>query len=740
MSKIGYLLAAILILGLGTYALWPAPTQVGVKLLTSPPPAAWTSTVDGVTQRVTQERVTLTVGGKSYEFPPDQEKAGRLWGALTGIEVPAAKAILGIGPDQLPGYGVDGRREAAAEDGSAIVRWGGSGGQAYVWNGITRTLLAVDPGALAALDGAAAPVARTTVLATPVQPRQLTIDNLALVNDGGWHAVLYRNRPPFDARVQALLGQLARTAIDDLAGTPVFGLQVIGTVQIPALDGLPGGSAAPFAAGPQPARTITVYDAPPGGAVAVSGYPAQRIDPGRANELRAAFAAFKRDVLVDLYSRINRDDVLRVELTRDGQPWWSLHRRDKPPAVGGFYWDMVWAGGRESAPDDVVDRLERLLSSAAVREPVADTAALGDLPAGAVLVAIHPDRPDAQVVRVAVGGGELRSATHRARLDDGGALERALQPDLFLDDRLTRRDPSRVAKIQRRFRGASQPRDEVVVRSEGGTWARSWPAAAGGGGPVPVDGAAVDRLVRVLAAARMHAVGIVSLDAKAGEARALLDAPEFEMDVRFAAVAGGQASNDETDLDLSAAQDWGIALRRDGDRWLGVDKDLGLRFALDADTVEEFRRPFDPGQVFPVVASAVTSVAIARGDGTSVALARDGQQWTVDGQPADPVAVRRWFRALGGLQVPDGTTLDARAPEPTPGEIASTISCTVPSVSGDPFQTSEILTLAALKPGAQGQSVHVWSNRGGSRFPRGRTVLAPAAVAELFADAAAFRK
>jgi hypothetical protein len=286
-----------------------------------------------------------------------------------------------------------------------------------------------------------------------------------------------------------------------------------------------------------------------------------------------------------------------------------------------------------------------------------------------------------------------------------------------------------------------------VVRSEGGTWARSYPKPATGG-PVPVEGAAVDRLVRVLSATRVQDLRLLTGAKQDDAARALAAAADFELDIRFAAVAGGQASNDETDLDLSAAQDWGIALRKDADGWTGVDKDLGVTFTLDNDTVEEFRRPFDAGQVFPLVASAVTQVTLTRPGGEVVHLNRTGNNgaatWTVTAgseapAPADAVAVRRWFRAVGALQVPAGTVLDTRAPEPTPGEITASITCAVPSVSGDPFQPTEQLTFAVLAPTAKGQPVHVWSNRGGSRFPRGRAVLPGPAVAELLPAAAAFK-
>ena len=741
MSKLGYFLAALLILGLGAYALWPAPAVVTGKLLATPvTPNAWTVRVGDQTQRATKDQVTVTRGTASYVFATDPEQFTRLWTALAAIEAPEAKIISGVGADQLSGYGIDGSREAVADDGAAVVRWGGSGGQVYVWNGVTRTLIAVPPQVVAGLDAAAGLVGRTQVLMLPTMPKRLTIDGLTLVlDDGGWQAELFRNRPPFDARVGVLLGQLARTAIEDLEGIPVIGLPVLGNVEIPALEGSPAGQSSPFTVGPQPARTVTVYDAGTSGAIAVSGFPAQRLDAARLAELRPVFAAFKRDVLLDLYSRIGKDDVLRVVLTRDGKPWWSLFRREKPPAIGGFFWDVVWDGGRENAPDDTIDRLARMLSEVATRDPRVAADGFERLPPGGILVEVASDRPGSSPVRFAVAGGELRTATHRARLADDGVLERSLNPDQFLDPRLTRRDPSRVAKVQRRFRDETPPRDEVVTRSEGGSWVRTYPAAGSAGQP-PADGPAIDRLVRVLAAAEMRDVRIVALDPQAADARALLAAPEFEFDVRFAAVVGGQASNDETDLDLSAAQDWGMALRRSGERWQAVDKDLGLAFTLDADTVEELRRPFSAGQVFPVVATAVTGVTITRPGGSAVRLTRDGQRWLVDGLEADPVAVRRWFRLLGSLQVPAGSALDARIPEPGIGETVASIACEVPAVTGDPFQRTEQLTLVALAAGAQGQPVHVWSNRGGSRFARGRTVLPAATVAELFPDAVSFRK
>ncbi len=745
MSRLAYLIAALVILAGGTYALWPAPTTELTKLLTTPAPPAWSATVDTVSQHVTPSDVVVTIAGTATTYQPNSEKTGRLWSALSSIAVPAAKVIAQVGEAQLAGYGVSATRQATADDGSAVVRWGGSGGQAYVWNGVTRQLLAVDPQLLANLDAAAQPPIQGNVLRYPPDLRRLTVDDLSLVaQDGEWQAELFRNRPDFTPRVTALLGVLGRTEITDLAGVPVIGLPLVGTVSPAALAGLMGPDGKQLTP-QQPGRTVTVYDAGGVAVLAINGYPAQRTDAARLNELRPLFAAFKRDVLVDLYSQIRKDEVLAVEFARDGKPWWSLRRREKPPVIGGFYWDVVWRGGRESAADDVVERFAERLRTVPVRNPLRDANALSKVPAGAVVVTVTSDWPDGRPVRVAIGGGELRTASHVARLADDAALERSLDPADFLDRRLTRRDPARVSKLQRRFRDQTPPTDEVVARNENGTWARTYPQV-GTSGPVTVDGAAVDRLVRALAAARMAEVRLVAESTRSDDSRGLLAAPEFELDVRFAAVVGGQAANDETDLDLTAAQDWGLAMRRDGERWQVVDKDLGLRFALDADTVEEFRRPFTAGQVFPVVASAVTAVTISRETGTpAVTLAHGAGGWTVaDGTAAavaaDAVAVRRWFRDLGALQVPAGTTLDARIPEPSPAEMVASITCTLPSIGGDVQNTVEQLTLALLRPGPQGQPVHVWSNRGNSRFPRGRTVLPPAMLAELFPTAAALRK
>ena len=763
MSKVSYLVALLAILGFGTYALWPTPTVVGVKLFSGPTPTSYTVRVATTSVRVSPEQTTITIGNENYIFATDIEKIGRIWTTLSGIEVPPTKVIADIGEAQLQAYGLDDTREVSATSATSAtpatgdglrIRWGGKGGQAYVWNALDRKLFAVDPQALPGLDAAAAPPIRANVLAHPQPPTRLTIDGLALVNqDGQWLAELFRNRPPFNTRVASLLGQLSRVSINEFPGAVTFGLPVVGTVQMPEMAGSPVGVPAQMAIGAQPARAITVYADGARGVVAIAGYPAQRVSDVQLTELRAAFAAFARNPLLDLYTVINRDDVLRVDITRGTTPWWSLRRREKPPAIGGFFWDVAWGNGRESAPDDAVDRLAKMLADISVREPQPDSQALAKLPDDALVITVETDRPNAQPVRVAIAGGELISAAFRGRLNDDNQLRLALAPERFLDQRLTRRDPSRVAKIQRRFRAEAPPRDEVVMRTEGGTWVRTYPANAVPGATVvagsAVAGSAVDRLIRVLSGARVEDLALISGDGKKDEkgddARALLANPDFEMDIRFAAVAGGQASNDETDLDLTAAQDWGFAARKDSQRWQCVDKDLGLRFTLDDDTVEEFRRAFDAGQVFPVVGSVVTRVDVKRTDGTLVTLVRNGADWTASSsteaaKPADAIAVRRYFRTLGSLSMADGAALDARVPEPAAAEVVASISCTVPAIGGDTNQPSELLTLAILRPVANGTPVHVWSNRGGSRFPRGRAVVPSVAVAEVLPDVAAFSR
>lgn len=751
MSKLGYLIAVLAILGFGTYALWPTPTAVGVKLFTGPAPTAYTIRVTTTRAQVGKEQTTITIGSANYVFATDSEKAGRIWSTLGAIEVSPTKVISDIGEAQLQPYGIDDSREVAATDGGLRIRWGGNGGQAYLWNAGERKLIAVDPQAIPGLDAAAVPPIRANVLANTQPPARLTIDNMALVNqDGQWLAELYRNRPPFNTRVAGLLGQLSRVTIQDFGGAVTFGLPVVGTVQMPASVGSPAGVPAQFASGPQPSRTITVYADGARGVIAVNGYPAQYIGQSQLGELRSAFAAFARNPLLDLYTAINRDDVLRIDFSHGSTPWWNLRRREKPPAIGGFFWDVAWGNGRESAPDDAVDRLAKMIAEISVHNPLPDSQGLVKLPDDAVIISVESDRPNAKPVRFAVAAGELITSAYRGRLEDDNQLLKALTPERFLDQRLTRRDPSRVAKIQRRFRAEAPPRDEVVMRTEGGSWIRTYPGSTAPGAPAAaVAGAAVDRLIRVLSGARVEDLMLItgdgSGDGKADGARALLANPDFEMDIRFAAVVGGQASNDETDLDLTAAQDWGFAARQDGQRWLCVDKDLGVRFTLDEDTVEEFRRAFDAGQVFPVVGSVVTRVDVKRTDGTLITLARNGANWMVSSsteaaRPADAIAVRRYFRTLGTLSVIDGVALDARVPEPAAADVVASISCAVPAIGGDVNQPTELLTLAILRPSATGTPVHVWSNRGGSRFPRGRAVVPSIAVAEVLPDMAAFTR
>ena len=215
MSKLGYLIAVLAILGFGTYALWPTPTIVGVKLFTGPAPSSYTLRITTTQAQVSKEQTTVTVGKAIYVFATDPEKAGRIWSTLGSIEVPPTKVIADIGEAQLQPYGLDDSREVAAVDGSLRIRWGGTGGQAYLWNATERKLIAVDPQALPGLDAAAAPPIRANVLANLQPTARLTIDSLALVNqDGQWLAELFRNRPPFNTRVAALLGQLSRVSID----------------------------------------------------------------------------------------------------------------------------------------------------------------------------------------------------------------------------------------------------------------------------------------------------------------------------------------------------------------------------------------------------------------------------------------------------------------------------------------------------------------------------------------------
>ena len=729
MGKSGWLIFGLLVLALTVYAFRPeASPDAPVKVWQGTVPTTYTLTADGRDQTVNGDRVRLG----TLDRARNEEKTNALWGAISGLTADPRKQLNGIGTAQTAAYGLDGRRQLTAEGPPQIaLRWGVHNGTGYVWDGRSTFLSVVDPGQIARLDQAAGRLDAPALIDLSTPPDQITVDGLILGRQGsGWSAILTPDRPDFSERIDRLMSLIRQAELVTLTpDSSTFLLPVAGTVVL----GTPGTTQTTLTLRGTWGADVVATN----GVLEATGLPPQTLDQKAFAAWRATLGSFKTDPLISVARSVGGiDKITRVDATRDGTSEWHLDRRDKTGDAENFLWDLVWNGGRENAGDDTLAYIISTLDRLTVLEPKLDSKALTTPDPGALVLTLTYGRAR-EVLTVRLGNSYAASASHRGKLPDPAATREAFSPQHFLDDRLTRRSGERVAKIQRRILDQTTPAEEVVAKGDGGTWRRTWPT-----GPAsPVDAGAIDRLIRVIAHARVQDLALVGLGAAPERAKALLAAPDLELAVRFAAVVKGRAANDETDLDETAPQDWGIALKKLDNRWFGSDLEGGLWFSLDDDTVEELRRPFADGQLFPVVAAVIRSVVITTGlndpDKLETHLERSDGRWTVRAgdqaaKPAQEVEVRRWFRELGRLRV---AKLDSRAAELTPLETVSTIAVEVPALG----KGSETLTLALGRPGPQGVPVHVASNQATSSFPRGRALLDPAVAAGLLPSAASLK-
>jgi hypothetical protein len=714
MSKTAYAILFAIFFAAAGYAFWPQPEAVVRPLVTGSQPTSFTLRCAGLEQEVRDKQVRL----KGLDRPLDETAGVGPWGIFSAVTVLPGKTVENVGDAQLAAYGLGSDREFVGGD--VHVRWGEKDGSGYLWDGPTKRLSLLPPGMVAAIDKAAGRLDDRKLLSIAATYVRVEVDGLVLVRSeaGNWLSSLAPQRPPFDQRIGRIMALLTALTLDDLDGLATNLMPVAGRILL-----------TPDAKAPdQTPLAITLFQAGDEGVIKAGALPAQRLAPVALAEWLAALAALRRDPLLVVDQALRRDDIVFVRVLDGPLERFRLTRREKVYESDDYAWDLVWPGGRDDAAPDAIPRILTLLDTLEVTL-VEAVDGLAQRSPTALSIEVHHGRKDQERVLIAaIDGNRALTASHAGLLMDAAIRRGALRLERFLDARLIRRDTTRIAKIQRIDTTQIPQFQEVATRSDGGGWTRSFPAAT----PPPViDAGAVDRLVRVLAGATLEDVGFPS-----AEDRAILTAPEIALDLRFAPNTSAKQAHADTDLDETATQDVGWALVEREGKWRGIDRDALLAFTLDAGVVEEIRRPFTVGALYPVVASLVTRAEI-RSDTGSVVLVREGAGWSVavdggESRPADALAVRRWFRALGGLRA---ERIDARAVAFPAARVEASVVCTMPGLAGG----NELVTLQiGRREDGRTRVVHVASDQLASRFPAGRAVPAEVDFDALVPGVAAF--
>lgn len=697
MTRWSWIILGVLVMALGIYAFRPATVEASTgTFLTVQAGTRYTLKAGGLTQVVDGERVVIN----GLDRPLNPEMAQSLWGNLANLRVEPTRIVTGVSADQLAAYGLASAADLTGSTalGPVHVRWGRSGAESYVWDGLSARLAAVPSAVVETLDRAAGRLDQRAALTFPEPPTRLVIEDLTLVANGAeWISELVAQRPSFTRRVGTLLQLLGQVELTDLAAPPVRLAPVVARITI-GRD--------------LTTHTVVIHQVGEDLQIAIDQLPPQRIaDPAA---WRTATQSFRHDVLMDVTQAMGgQDQIVAVRMTRSGKSILALVRGEQYARSEQHRWEVVWPGGREPAAPDALSRLLTVLDDLRIRDPVAGASDPGD--SQGLVITVVGERGNHQVRLAVEDDDTVRSTHHRGQLLEPRRLREALEPPALLDPRLSNRNPQRIAKIQRRQ--PAEQRAEVVTRADGGTWRRTYPAPA-----VPVDGGAVDRLIRVLASAKAETIRLAQSPEDHQRAQAILAAPEAELAIRFAPAEMGQAANDETDLDETAAQDWGLAMVKDGSRWLATDAEGGLLLVLDAETVEALLVPLEGGRLFPIVPSTVTALE-GTGPAGSWRIERAATGWSLTGDTSarvDPFAVRRLLRQLATLP----GTPDARHPE-SAAPIASLV-VEVPAVGGGRERLRLVL-------GPDGRP-WVGSDLPGSAFPRGGAPAIPVTTVPALAD------
>jgi hypothetical protein len=716
MGRTGYAIVLLLIAALAGVVFWPEPrTDDRVAVIPAGErPASFRLHTPAFDQEVAGDTVRIA----GVERPLDPDKADHLWNYLGQLGLAKRLVVEGVAEAQLSAYGLDGGRELAAA--TVRLRWGAVDGRAYLWEGVSRRVFAASPAVVTSIDELTRRLDRDQ-LVNPARLSRLEASvgaqRTALVSDGrDWHDELLTRRPPFARRVERLKGLLAALRLDDLAAKPPAGEPDLATVRLERDRALPGLG-----------QVVRLWNAGEAALVQVDALPPQRLAPAQAREWREALADLSRDFIVDLASTFAASPLTEVLVARGGTELFRLEKhglRDREQGLS--QWDVVWPGGRETADGEAAASLASAFDHLAVGD--AQPRGPEPLPAEATTIDFVfqiDQRHERLAFAPAAGGFQVWGPAYRGTAAALPPELAGLGPERMLDLGLIGRGAERVTKLQRVFRDeAGAPRAEVFALDAAGSWRQTHPAEARAR---PVDQLAVERLARVVCVARARSARFLT-----AADRALLAAPAFELDLRFAPVTV-RHSNDNARLDDTTDQDVGLACAREGDAWRVVDKEGAVSFLVDAEVVDLLRLPLSDNLVLPLLPGQVRRIEVLTPEGGYV-LAADaaGAAWTAQAvdaagkpgakQAADPTEVRRYLRRLATLRA---ARTDPKAAPLQASEAQATVACVLPS--GD---ATERMVLSIGRHAAPGDDwvLSAESDAAGRHGPVGRCFL-PAAEA-----------
>lgn len=719
MSRIGYAILVLVVLGLAIYAFRPERSihTAAVPVHAGAPLADFTVHNQGLEQAVSGDRVRI----QGVTLPLDQAKSARLWEFIAAMGAAPERVIAGIDAPKARAYGIDGTRELAGA--GLRLGWGSAGGAAYLWEGVSQRVFVADAGTLKRLDQLAQRLDRFQLLAFDQATRYLEVNGLALeLRAGEWRDPLRPQRPSFSRRVRQLARRLADLHLADFASRPPPPVAGLGTVRLGAGNPLTD----PAAAALVRERVLRLWRQGEGGVFQIDDLPAQALTTAELAALSGCLASFAGDYLFDLEGPFQANPLQELVVTRGGEEFFRLEKHgqlDVDRESQRSQWDVIWPGGREVAIAECAAMIADAFDNLPVEDPQ-PRAAVPPPPADALVFDFIFTNLERRW-RIELAGRQVWSATHRGTVKELPRVLAQLGPDLMLDTALVNRPAARVVKIQRQFNDEEPARAEVFTAVAGGRWRQTWPAAAA----PAVNQLAVERIARALCAARGQEARLVT-----AADRAVLAAPVCEIDLRFAPQPV-RHSNDYARLDDTTDLDLGLAFAPEGALWRAVSKEGAVSFLVDAELMELLRQSVQDDQVFPLVPSLVRGLEVASPE-RHYRLALDYRGWTVqtigrDGQAgearrADEVQVRRYLRLLSGLRALRTTAAEAGAPLAS----ATTITCSLPAEGAGSDQM--ILSVGRVTGGEAAWRAD--AIRGTRQLAGGRGYLAAESAAALVPD------
>ena len=628
MNRWGYGILAVLVVALAVYLITTpdAPKDRFSQVWEGETPKDFILKSPGLEQQVSGG--IIKIGELSR--PTDASEVRRLWQVLSSMR---ADRYTEVNPADLSAYGIG---EWGISADNIDLRWGMGNGQSYVYNGSRGEVAIMNDGVFPSLVRVATRLDINQLVDPTLTLQAVVYDNARYVPDvrGEWYQDAGDDRPPVSVRIQALENLVQAIRLTDFE-LPAASAQELTEAEQRFVLEYKG----------QKSSDVVIFSRDSEFFIQIGTLPVQPITPALRRSFNEALADFSSDPLFDLRSVSTDPRILRAEVWRDGE-WWFTLDSEMDSFDNERRYSVLWSGGR-----DDVDARGPWWFQDGFNALMLETVTAVDDTALSIWQEEHTDsepylhirawgQDDVLLADLHLRGEHVRNRRYQGRLKQVPDFLQDIGPNFFLKRRLLSVDEARLAKFQRVQYDENETKPEVF-RQVTGEWQQVIPKGQ------TVNGLVLQRVIGSILVSESESVEI-------GHTRQG-QKPSLSIALRI----NGKAVDDdrfEVDLIDTIDRDWGLDFfQREDGKWDAVLADSSATYLLSDDLVQAWFESAQAFPVLPVLANEISSMRIRLADQERYDLRRGASaEWQIRIgdtalQKAEDIEVRRFLADLIAL-------------------------------------------------------------------------------------------